>query len=438
MLQILFNVIAISIIIKKYFTDKPTIGLLIVYSLIAPRIEVGTFNFNIHFISIIVFLISVLYKNNFIITKCKLKWGNRYACLVVYLYLMYTLSWVIHNGNDLFTVLQATVGAFKNLLMLWIFYEMNRNFSIKTIVDNISKCLVFLCFVNLITSIVQLLNVNLGIEIVNFRKDALASGFCQEVTKYGSFTRCFGLMSYPMMLAIYSLSVFCICWVDTSLKKKVRTMGLIFSFLCGLLSASKTFLVGLPTTAIIILISRFYFQKDLQSTLKLILISLTIICFVFLFYYEIGILMKEYLGENFLYYWSFLGNVSEVFASRYSADATVLAYMPAFIEKYWLFGVGTASLEGELAIDSAFFTILHHGGVICLIPVVVFLFLVTYSSIIKMSKIPFILCVIIIITGFGFQTWICQDISLWMLYIVFLFLDKKQNLRKEEVNGVCL
>lgn len=436
MIQILFNILAIYIIIKKYLGDKPTIGLLVVYSLIAPRIEVGMFNFNIHFVSTIIFLFTILYKNNFIITKSRLKWETRYAYLVVYLYLMYILSWIIHNGNDFYTVFQATVGAFKNLLMLWIFYEMNRKFSIRIIVDNICNYLVLLCFVNLITSIVQLSNVNLGMEIVNFRKDALTSSFCQEVTKYGSFTRCFGLMSYPMMLAIYSLSVFCICWVDTSIKKNVRTMGLVFSFLCGVLSASKTFLVGLPAMASTIIISNLYFQRKIQSTFKLILLSSTIMCFIALFFYEIGILIKEYLGDNFLYYWSFLSNLSEVFATRYSNDATVLAYMPAFIEKYWLFGVGIASLEGELAIDSAFFTILHHGGVLCLIPVVVFLFLVTYISIIRKSKVPFVLCIIIIITGFGFQTWICQDISLWMLYLVFLFLDKR--IKKEEVNGVYL
>ena len=41
--------------------------------------------------------------------------------------------------------------------------------------------------------------------LVMFRNDSLTNQFMAEVIQYGTFARCFGLMSYPMMLGIFSV-----------------------------------------------------------------------------------------------------------------------------------------------------------------------------------------------------------------------------------------
>lgn len=425
MIQLLFNIIIVALILFFYLKSKCTIGVMIFHSLFVPKITIGSLNLNFLFLSVPVFLIAILVKERGdIISLNKFSLLKKYCLLIVYVYVVYFLSWCLFNRNDLYSVFQATFGAIKNLLLLIAICLMNRRFDKKTISKHVFYSIFFISLANLLASFAQLSSLETGKALVSFRNDPLSNSFLLEVVKYGSFARCFGIMSYPMMLGIFSVfSLVVFAWFSKE-NKVIRIFGFAISIICGACSASKSFWFGALLLLLLYSVLSFHFKKKILRSIIIAFVSLLIVALAFALHDEIGVIIEKTLGRNYAWYWDFLTNFDELFATRYSSEATVLGFMPEFLETYWFMGIGPSSAFGENAIDSAFYIILHHGGVVALIPVLLFFAWMLMLAWKKRDVISFGFIFCMIITAFGFQTLICQDITIWALAFVFVFHQK--------------
>ncbi len=427
MLQLLYTFCLFFAITYRYLRHKPTLGLLVIYSLYCPRIAIGSLNVNSIFLFVVLLVGLQILKGKIVFKRKQDVWVKKFTGLMVFELAVFLFSWVVMSRIDFGATVTVILGLAKNLLLLLLIYGMNSNFERKEIEAEFAFAVVVMLLANTFASLIQLVSVPLGKALVMFRNDPLTNQFMAEVIQYGTFARCFGLMSYPMMLGIFSvmsIAFFVFMKQETPL---IKYIGIGASLICTVLSASKTALLGTGFVLVLYVVLFVYFGK--QPRKSALILSCFGICILLMnvFYHQIGSLIERFLGPSYAYYWGILANISEAFATRYSADeATVLAYMPAFLEKYWLLGVGPSSIAGEKAIDSAFYAILHHGGIVALIPVVYFYIRLIYRCWKKREILCFVFLISMVIMGTGFQTWLCVEINIWILAYVFLILKLRE------------
>lgn len=434
MLQIGYIVIMLSVITYKYMRRECTLSALILLSVFCPRILLGSFSINsIYIVVFYLILLITLRQGKITISSKRYIWGIRFTIMILIVLMLFLVSWIIMNRQDFHNVAASTLGQIRNVMLLLLICQMNCKVEYRDLDTEFSKGIFIVLFLNILTSVIQLVSTPIGKAIVYFRNDPLSNAFLEEVVKYGSFSRCFGIMSYPMMMGIFSVFAFAYYLQQSSNSKRKRFIGIIFTIFCAIFSASKTAWLGIVAVLAIYSVLSLYFNKQWKKNLAILTVSVSVFVMITVFYDQIGVIIGQYFGSNFAWYWSFLGNIGDAFASRYSSsEATALGYMPEFIKHYWLLGVGPASIQGELAIDSAFYIIIHHGGIIALLVVLVFYFrLLRYCWNNKLF-LSYMLVICILITGFGFQTWLCEDINVWLM--AYLFLITNRNNRGYPVN----
>lgn len=423
MLQITYTIAIIYLISVFHYKGKNPIGLMVFYSLFCPRVIIGNSNINtVYFAALYLFFLESSRGNGKIsIGLIGLKKAKQYVLLVIFSYCVYLISWLINSRIDFYSTVQATLGAMKNLLLIITICKCSQKYSIQSTLKTIFNTLSIITILNFAASLLQLTSVEIGKKIVCFRNEPLSISFMQDVVQWGSFSRCFGIMNYPMMLGILSLFCFSYFWYYRKGNGGVRLVLLLLSFACGVFSASKTFWIGMLCLTIVAALLNYRFAKKISETLIFILAVTVLGILISVFYDEIGVILGKYLGANFAWYWGSLKNIGGVFSTRYSlSEATVLSFMPSFIKDYWLMGVGPSSIAGEQAIDSALYAIIHHGGFTVLIPVIIYYVNLIYYGWKTRNALSFIFAFLIFISGVGFQTWLCQDITVWSLSLVFI------------------
>lgn len=428
MISIALSLMMIGVIIVKYFKKKDTVTELIIYSLISPYIQIGSSYYDSMYFACIAFMLAVAIANRGHIKLVHGKWATRYFLLIAFLCGVYFFAWLIFSRVDVFTTLTSILGIIKCTLMIYFAYVMNRGIKPKGLINRFGNALKFLIIANLFACIVQLYSVSLGSAIVNIFRDEQSSSYLRAVTQWHFFSRCFGVMSTPMALGIFALiaSAF---FLMAEEDKKRRYIFLVFSIIVGACSASKSFWVGIVLLFVIIFLTEVRFLRNRKAyfimTALLILGGLVV-----MFYSQIGNLIQNTIGPTYAYYWRAIGDISRIFSTRYSADSEYLGFMPEFLKSYWLLGVGPSSIDGELAIDSAFANLLHNGGIIALGAVVAFYAqLLVHLWKIRNQRL-FAVALLLLFTGFGFQTWIGAPITTFLQIYIFFMLDTKQQIKE--------
>jgi len=406
-------------ILKAYFQGKPNFGWICAYSFLSPKVSIGDKRIDSLYFGLIIILACILIKHRGKIPVQKNKAFTRYYIMSCFVLVVYMVAWLLFNRNNSGMLITELAGAIKLLFVLYLIQEMNKNQSLTTIRQQIWKMFWILVPLNLVMCLLQMKNTQFTLHLIKELWDEGSYFFALECTKWGAFTRFFGVMPYPMHLAVFILIVFCFILFDRETLVKRKTLLLVMACICGAFSASKTFIVGIACIFLCWSIFEYHFcNRNKNFFIPIILVVVLIIISIVAFD-QIYYLLQNHVSETAAQQWSTLRDISKVFKTRYSDDAEYLAYMPDFLKSYWLMGVGPASLDMEAIIDSAFYVILHNGGIIALCAVLFFYIWNLWYTFSNKMFVCFMLLIVILITGVGFPSWFASPLSTWTLGYIF-------------------
>jgi hypothetical protein len=179
----------------------------------------------------------------------------------------------------------------------------------------------------------------------------------------------------------------------------------------------------LVAVLVVKIITEGHFNRTTRKVVLQFVFFAVGIMMVIALYNPIGDLIQRFLGSTYAQYWRQLSDLSSIFDTRYSETSEFLGFMPEFLKKHWMIGVGPSSIAEERAIDSAFVNILHNGGILALLITVSFYFGLFRACWRKRQLLLISLSSMIILFGFGFQTWIGSSHSTFVLIYILMTLD---------------
>ncbi|HFD1745444.1 TPA: hypothetical protein QFP15_002087 [Enterococcus faecium] len=321
-------------------------------------------------------------------------------------------------------------GSIKLCLILFFIQIMNQKFPLSTIKKQLWKMIIVVVFFNLVFCILQMFYKDLALYFIQELRSPESYSFALECTQWGEFTRYFGIMPYPMHLAVFLLASISFMSFEKNVPMKGKIPVYIMIIICGAMTASKTFIVGLGVLLICWMIFDYYFGGRKKTFIVPIMLVLVIGILTVIFFDEIRYLLQQCISETAAQQWDKLGNLGAVFKTRYSSDAEYLSYMPNFIKEYWLMGVGPASLTNEAIIDSAFYVLIHNGGFIALGAVIIFYFKQLLYVFKHREYSSLMLIIVILISGMGFSSWYSSSLSIWILAYIFFVETNKGDEKK--------
>ena len=432
MLSIVVFLSFMAIIGWRYFSDKPTFGWLCAYSFLTPYLTIGNFKIDSLYLGIVILSIFIIIKEKGRIVIQKRSAFNSYYKLTIFLTILFLFSWIIFNRNNINMLIVEIAGSIKLCLVLLFMQIMNYKFSMEVIKKDLWKMIVTVIFLNFAFCMLQMYYKDMSLYLMHELRSEASYSFALECTKWGGFTRYFGIMPYPMHLAIFLLASICFIGFEKEIPMKGKWLVVICIIVCGALTASKTFLVGLGIILFCWILFDYYFGGRKKTFIIPIFLVVAVAFLSITFFDEIRLLLQQYVSETAAQQWDTLANLSAVFKTRYSSEADYLAYMPEFIKEYWLMGVGPASIASEAIIDSAFYVLIHNGGVIALTAVIFFyIYHIRYIFKYKMYS-SLMLIIVILISGMGFPSWYSSSISIWILGYVF-FVETNKRREKQNV-----
>lgn len=426
MLSLVLSIFFIVIISYKYLKNRQTLGLLFMYKLIPTYISVGTYRIDSWYFAIPIFLLIVIGKNGRKIRISNFEYIRHFKMLVI-LHSFYLFSWFLFNRHIDAYLVGTFMSVIKIAIIMGLCVLMNSHMTEFQLKKQTYTMLIILNSFNFLLCILQKLNTTGGLEIIRLLNDDGPYQFALRVVSFGGFQRCFGVFPYPMHMAIFCL--FTIAYIGFVKEKyqHFRLLILCIAFVSGMLTASKTFYLG-----IIVLIFCHYIFNILYKGISLrkicFVIGLVIIFLLLNFNFEMVLnWIENIFGKTAANNMSVLTNFSKAFETRYTGEDATLSYMYDFLQTYWLMGAGPASLQGEAIMDSAFFVILHNGGVISLLIVLYYYFEYLLYFFKKHQELFVGLLCVMLVTGFGFQTWVASDSTMWVLVNLFFVRTWSQN-----------
>ena len=426
MIAVLICVIFICLIIWQYVHERCTVGTITLLSLVSPYISVGSGNYDGLYFAIPIMLGAITIKNKGKLKKLKGVWGKRYQRLNLFLCAVYFIAWIIFSRIDFGITIVSLLGIVKYLLLIYLAYATNPDKNDQQIKESITRALVILVLLNTVACITQLISVDLGTAIVKAYGSTDSISYLNAVTRWGFFSRCFGVLRTPMELGMVMSFVFGFFLISEK-KLKYSFLYLALSVFCGACSASKSFWVGLIAVVMVKILTEARFSHSARKAIIQIGGLIVAVVLVVALYDYIGNLIQNYLGGTFAQYWRQLSDISSIFSTRYSEESEFLWFLPEFMKEYWLMGVGPSSVAGERAIDSAIANTLHNGGIIALVAILVFYIRLLIACWNRKMQIAFSMALLLVLFGLGFQTWIGASSTTFILIYVFMELDGNRN-----------
>lgn len=419
MISIIIAFILISDAVRRYMKYDKNLTSIILCSLVLPYLKVGEAKIDCLYFASIIFVMVIFIKNKGSVIIEGSVWAKKYYLLNISLIMLYSFAWLLNSRKDASVMIAFLFGLIKSVSIVFCAYVMNRNITKDSINKSLINAMETLMTINSLVCVIQLNSVQIGSYIVGLLGSEETISYLEAITKYGYFTRCFGIMDTPMglgLVSLFSAAFFLIVPKKISIR---NYLFLVASVYCGVCSASKIFWLGM---CILIVMVFFKEKRNVRGYIVRLLV-LIVIVLVFVCYDKIDGIIRTSLGSTYAYYWQYLKKPFEVFATRYSNESVFLGFMPSFMKKYWLIGVGPSSIMGERAIDSAFVNILHDGGIIGLLIVVAFYLRLFQFN--RKNNVIVIMLVLLFCTGFGFQTWIASRTAMFVIIYILMITDNE-------------
>ena len=407
-------ILALAIVILyNYLNIRPMFTIVMLCVLFSPRISVGNTQIDGGYIIAILMVVLILINGRLKKPPVFLK---LYLLLILILQIIYFVSWIIFNRNDLFTMIQSISGAVKIAILMygcWVLDTRIKNYNLN---KQLIRLLTISVFINFIAVIYEMIDLNGSIHILSsvFLNNTEQT-YLQNTIKSGYYDRYYGIFSYPMMMGLYS--VFAISYaVNPQMKVTFfRRMAIIIGFLfIGLASGTKTFVLGTAVVAFSYLVVPIIRKQISAKRVFVLLVGIIAVLLFVLFFDTIYNFITEIFSISIAGRLNYLKNWASAFDTRFGSEIGVLNEGRKIIKQFWFTGVGPSSLKGEAVMDNTYYVIIHNGGILALLAVIIF-----YIKLLKSVKNDIGAIVIIIAlfaTGMGFQTLILSNISTWVIY----------------------
>ena len=425
---VLILIVAIINIVYRNLKNKSSVVPILMMILYGPVLKIGSKNVDSIYILIIALFVFILAFNG------KLYFGKikRYVYTTISVMIVYTVSWLIFSRVDANSYLSCIAGGMKLIIILIECYTLNYSFC-----DRIEKDIANLINVSLIINslfiIFQTRFFSLSLLIL---EDIFLStaeyDFILNSTYAGYYTRYNGLFGYPMHLGIFcALAIaFLLMYRAKQKKDTIWLLSVCMALYCGIMSASKSFFIGLAVLYCFYVVENLAQMNDKK---KIVFNIFPVLGFVLVVSFQqdiIGILENTF-GSYVAYYAQkvaiFFDDFETVFETRLGDSGALNTLYDVVVENF-LFGVGPASINGENVMDNAVLVIIHNGGIIALTIVLSY-----YAKILRIfyqNHQSLLLIFTILACGMGFQIWIASPLTVWICYYLEI---KTSNFRLNKI-----
>lgn len=273
----------------------------------------------------------------------------------------------------------------------------------------IEKIFAIVLMINLVGAVIQYLvpsSVNLFFQLYSKASQTSLATF----QKQGFVSRALGTMTSPVYLGALALMGLAIFWgkILSGQRGKYRILPFAVAFIVGVLSLTKTFILG---TAIILFfglilksISKVYTMTITGNVLRLRIRTITSTFVILAIMATItiwGIRFLDQSGYPVFWYFAHLVKPLEAFSPRASSEGAITSLVPVIIENP-LLGVGLTQIHEEFIGDSAYFVVLHDSGFVGALILLLFFAMIMGQSI-RRYDISGILAVgTVLIVGFAY------------------------------------
>lgn len=378
---------------------------------IIPTIKIGTSRINSLYYWIVFLALFVFAFRN--LKLCINK--TQQICLFAQIAVAFTycLAWAFNGAGN---ILLGMVGYIKYIPLIYVYFIIFQKTGEDELYVVFRKCFRFTLLINLIFCLAQIIIPSyMAMLMTNIFANDHSIGFADQVAS-GSL-RCYGVYNHPSCLAIFAL--FSIC-VNLRLVKRSEK-GLIYiiiSVLVGIMSLTKTFFIGIIVLLLLFLLTNI---KNINNRKVFVVYSISILggCILYAGFDGIILRVREY-SPVLAYYMEFIKKPIEALSTRYSTADGSLNATKTVILKHILLGVGPNPVIGESINDSAPIVIMHNGGLIALLFVLLMYCVLMFKALEMHEMSAFYLIVTILISGFALPIWIFHDISLgvWLFLIL--------------------
>jgi hypothetical protein len=380
-LILIFNIL---ICFKKY---EEGLVLYIILSLISP---------NIHFLNNIIsyeiwafipiFLLFILHFK---------KISTNYIHILFYMYIILLLTSSLISIN-LYSSQINWIAFLGNVRIVLIFFMLTQIINKSKV--SFEKILLTVICVNFVLCIIQITFSQTAPLFYNlYYKPSMTP--LSQVVKAGRFYRAYGSFGTPVNLGGFSLIAFSYFYaklLDTNYNK-LTIYGLCASIVCGLLSLTKTYIVGMPIIICIGLIFKLIFCGDSIMNINIKKLFKGIIIFLVLSF--IGFLVIEkgkQIGMPFNWYLSFIIRPFDALVTRYDLNTGILSNTMEVIRGNILIGVGNTKIMNEFIGDSGYTSLLHSVGMVGTI-FIMFIYCSLFLEQFKKKKLSGVLIIIAIL-----------------------------------------
>ncbi len=340
-----------------------------------------------------------------ILIKRDVKWTidkdtRKYCLLLILILLTYSLGWLCSGAGSL---IGGLIGCIKFIPIIVEFSVLFQDIDKKTVKKDFGIAINIVVFLNTVMVVLQKINPSFSTTITDifFYNDDTINSSDQIIN--GVMTRCYGIFNHPATLGTFSL--FAITYnVYSNYKAIIRYPFIVCSFIIGLLSLSKTFVLGFPMIVIIMLLVGLKKCRSLRTIVLYLSVIVTGIIVILNFETIISVLSAN--NAYMRYYLSTLYNPFDAFQTRYSREEGALSFTYEIIKENFLIGVGPNSIKGEAVLDSAPVVIAHNGGVIGLILVTILLLYLLVKIFKTKQNELLLLWAVVLVSGFALPTWI--------------------------------
>lgn len=376
------------------------------FSFICPVMKVGSLELSYDILGTVVLFFLILFHDKM---KFSLKLSWELYLYFAVLVLSTILARTFQNGN-------MNWGSLLGIGRLIILYSILIKYCKAEIVV---RAIYASTFVNAVVMMAQYISpsaANWSYEL--FAKESSQSlAYSVEI---GMLNRLTGTFSNTFPVAFFMLTVITmgICYYGMT-KRKMNLAVSLLAFCCGIMSVSKTFLIGFPMIIVLFFVlskvlkrKEFSFFK-VRNIITIILIGVAVAIFW-------SIKDRLRMGDTFEYYINVIFS-GDIFDSRYGDTGVTDAAFQVF-QNNWLFGVGSTTVNNEFLGDSQYIGILHDTGVIGMFFILCLLLQLAIKAI-KMQDLvcSILICVIIILSFAGTTIFSTQGI----IFLTFISVSLK-------------
>lgn len=414
---------------------KKNIGpLIILYYTIAPNVPLMGSTFDSTYFFIPIMLVFILIRNGGRLYKYRNFKG--FIILSVVWVITYFIGWILGDMHQPRMYFISSAGLLKTILAIYLLHLAPCSSSEKNLDKTVGRGLEYVLGFNAVAVFLQwLIPLKMYDICYKLYYSADSSGYTsyETITSWGSgfyngrYYRYFGLFETPMIFSCVIILALTFYVIQISSERrffKYPRIVFFLSMLLGILAQCKIFFLMLP-----ILVSLYVICNVRRLTGKRVIAYSVIVIGAFFVIMNLDSISSSSMFQ----YLKYLKEPLEAFSTRFSSGGNSEGYLDNTLNIAFqniLTGVGPVSVEGESIADSSYIVLLHNGGIIACIAMIIYYFSLFRNNIrIKHSYLNLLIIVLAIMGA-------SRTVMLYgsVLIIIVYYLTENLNVSRQCIN----